>query len=361
MSDGQERRTARRFAARIKVNFRSVEELVTAYTGDVSRGGLFVTAAQQLPPGTDVQLAMEVPDGGPPALVPARVAYTLGVEEAQAQGKQPGMGMQFLESDVASLAERIATFLASSVDAEVVEPAEPLHVLVVDDSRGYRFAVERAMTAAGHRVTTAEHGLEALGKALKDPPDVILTDVTMPVMDGWQLLRLVRARDATRAIPVAFMSSLDSDADRIKGYELGVDDYIGKPIAPSALVLRVQRIVARGQREAGAGADQGMSGDLRQVALPSLLAFAEAERRTGLLSIVGPLGEASIGLSGGAVISVELPKPSPPSLFERLIAVLDWTEGRFVLRSAELVAGDEAVTVQQALLEHARRTDEAGS
>ena len=360
MSNGQERRTGRRFAARIKVNFRSVEELVTAYTGDVSRGGLFVTATQQLPPGTDVQLAMELPDGGPPALVPARVAYALSVEEAQAQGKQPGMGMTFLESDVASLAERIATFLASSVDAEEDEHAEPLHVLVVDDSKAYRLTVEKAMKAAGHRVTLAEHGLEALGKALKDLPDVILTDVTMPVMDGWQLLRLVRAREATRAIPVAFMSSLDSDADRIKGYELGVDDYIGKPIASSELVARVQRIVARGQREGGA-VDTGMSGDLRQVALPSLLAFAEAERRTGLLSIVGPLGEASIGLSGGAVISVDLPKPSPPSLFERLIAALDWQEGRFVLRSVELVAGEEAISVQQALLEHARRVDEAGA
>ena len=266
MSD-DERRRAYRFAARIKVRFRSIEELVTAYTEDVSRGGLYVTAAQQLPPGTEVQLSLELPDGGEPALVPARVAYLLDEPTARAQGRNPGMGMQFLEDHVTPLAERIARFLADTIGSGQHERPGPIHALVVDNSASYRELVARSLEDAGHHVTVAENGLEAFGKAMQRAPDIVLTDVTMPVMDGWQLLRLLRGRDATKKVPVVFLTSLDSERDRIKGYQRGVDDYIAKPFAGAELVARVLRIVTRSRWE-GVLHDPGdrttMTGDLRQ-------------------------------------------------------------------------------------------------
>ena len=361
MSDGSDRRAATpRFAARVKVRFRSVEELVTAYTDDISRGGLFVTSTHQLPPGSRVQVQMELPDEGPAARVPAEVAYTLSADEAEKAGRQPGMGMKFLEADIAPLAARIAVFLSATLDAQGEEGTEPIHVLVVDDSKSYRAAVASALTGAGHRVTEAEHGLDALGKAMKEPPDLVLTDVQMPVMDGWQLLRLMRARDKTKGVPVVFLTTLDSDADRIKGYELGIDDFIAKPSAAEELLARAHRVVARARREGVS--DEGMSGSLEQVALASLLAFAEAERRTGVLAVARPGGEAKIGLVDGAIVSVELPGGQrAPSLFEALLTLLDWQEGRFALHAVEVVAGDERVSVQGALLEHARRQDEANA
>src|SRR5262245_44367203 len=115
-----DRRQSRRFAARINVNFRSLDELVTTYTSDLSRGGIFVAASVQLPPGTEVQLSIDVPDGGPPARIPARVAYVLDRKTAQKQGRVPGMGMQFHGSDVASLGERIAAHLAQSVESQPI-------------------------------------------------------------------------------------------------------------------------------------------------------------------------------------------------------------------------------------------------
>jgi uncharacterized protein (TIGR02266 family) len=357
-----DRRSHPRFAARIKVRFRSVEELVTAYSGDLSQGGLFVTSAQQLPPGSRVQLSLDLPDGQPPALIPARVKYALDAAAARAQGKQPGMGMEFLEEHTAPLGERIARFLDRTVEAEAGQTAAPIHVLVVDDSATYRSALERALSGAGHRVTTAEHGLAALGLAMKAPPDLVLSDVTMPVMDGWKLLRQLRSRPATAGVPVVFLTTLDSERDRIRGYELGVDDYIAKPFVTEELLARVQRVVARARREGPAGGEAtGLSGELRQVSLPSLLAFAEAERRSGLLVLRGPEGEARVGLSGGAVVSVEGADVDPGApLLERLLPLLDRTSGRFDLRDAEPPGEDERVSVQQALLEHARRVDEAG-
>lgn len=359
-----DRRVANRFAARIKVNFRSVDELVTAYTGDLSQGGLYVAAAQQLPAGTEVQLSLELPDGGPPARIPARVAYALSAEEATAQGRQPGMGMEFLEVHTRQLARRIAAYVSSSVEMDA--PAEEtsfISVLVVEDSATQRSKVLQALSAAGLQVIEAEHGLEALGKAIKSQPDLVLTDVNMPVMDGWQLLRLLRGRPDTKNVPIVFLTTLGSEQDRIRGYEAGVDDYISKPFIDEELVARVRRVVARARAEHGLREhdEYGMSGDLRQVSVASLLAFAEAERRSGLVTLHGPRGEASVGLHQGVVISVDLPEGNEAPLFERLIEIIDWDVGRFDLSEGELVDRGEAVIVQQALLEHARRKDEAGA
>jgi uncharacterized protein (TIGR02266 family) len=364
MTDHPERRHAPRFAARIKVNFRSVDELVTAYTTDLSRGGLYVAASVQLPPGALVLLAFELPDGGLPVRIPARVAYVLDAEQAARQGRAPGMGMQFHEHDTAELGRRIAAYLASSVPSEETpanEEVSALHVLVVEDSAAQRGRVVAALEAAGHRVTTAEHGLEALGKALKEPPDVVLTDVNMPVMDGWQLLRLLRARDVTRNVPVIFLTTLDSERDRIRGYEAGVDDYIAKPAADDELALRVRRAVVRARMDGDRTEYAGLTGDLRQVSVASLLSFAASERRSGVLTLRGPEGEARVGLQQGAVISVDVPGVAPASLLDRLLVLLDWQDGRFELGQVELVPGNESVSIQHALLEHARRKDEASS
>ena len=357
-----ERRGGHRFAARIRVRFRSIEELVTAYTEDVSRGGLFVTATQQLPPGTEVQLSLELPDGNPPALVPARVAYVLDEATARSQGRNPGMGMQFVEADVASLAERIATFLANSIGSGEHERPAPIHALVVDDSEISRELVSRSLTDAGHNVTMAENGLEALGRAMRQPPDIVLTDVNMPLMDGWQLLRLLRASEKTKHVPIVFLTSLATERDRINGYRRGVDDYIAKPFVGAELVARVVRIVLRSRWEGAVhGGDTTMSGDLRQVTLHSLLAFAEAERRSVLITVQTPKTTARISMRSGLVSSVHWPDASAPeSLLERLLVVLDWPDGRFFMEDIELPESDESVRVQRALLEHARRSDEAG-
>src|SRR5690606_17166993 len=145
--------------------------LVTAYTTDLSHGGLYVAASVQLPPGTLVLLALELPDGGPPARIAARVAYVVGPDDAAAQGRQPGMGMEFREEDASELGQRIAAYLSESVEPQQIAPepeADPLHVLVVEDSASQRDQIVSALHGAGFRVTTADHGLEALGKALRE-------------------------------------------------------------------------------------------------------------------------------------------------------------------------------------------------
>jgi len=121
------------------------------------------------------------------------------------------------------------------------------------------------------------------------------------------------------------------------------------------------RIVMR-QRWEGpiGGAGTSMNGDLQQVTLPSLVAFTEAERRSGLITIHTSTQQARIGVRDGVVTSVHIPDPgAPASLPERLLIVLDWRDGRFVMDATHVVEGGESVRVQMALMEHARRKDEA--
>ena len=73
----------------------------------------------------------------------------------------------------------------------------------------------------------------------------MLTDVQMPVMDGWNLVRILRSRDTTKRVPIVFLSSLAGEKERIKAYEMGVADFLAKPLAPAALVSRLVQIMAR--------------------------------------------------------------------------------------------------------------------
>ena len=113
-------------------------------------------------------------------------------------------------------------------------------ILVVDDSRINLKAVSRMLE--GHfRVLTAESGVAALAIAAQSPPpDLILLDVMMPEMDGYEVMERLRARDATRAIPVIFVTARVTDEDEQHGLSLGAADYITKPFSPAILLARIR-------------------------------------------------------------------------------------------------------------------------
>src|SRR5207302_9873488 len=126
-------------------------------------------------------------------------------------GKPAGMGIQFLDLDEQALT-RIGQFIAEqSVTAES-DPAsrrgKPLKVLVVDDDHSSREAAAKPFRDRGDDVRTASDGVDALAACLKDPPDVILSDVQMPRMDGWQLVRIVRSRAELAQVAMLFLTRL---------------------------------------------------------------------------------------------------------------------------------------------------------
>ncbi len=118
-------------------------------------------------------------------------------------------------------------------------------ILMVDDERDFVFAMKRCLEAAGYEVVAAYDGRQAL-QLVADPasrPDLIILDVFMPPPSGWDVLQALRADDDTRSIPVVMLTSATGDADKARGWDLGVDWYLTKPFDPRDLLTVIERLL----------------------------------------------------------------------------------------------------------------------
>lgn len=131
------------------------------------------------------------------------------------------------------------------------------HVLVVEDDRSVRDAVERALSFEGYEVATARDGAEALSMVMNDPPDAIVLDVMMPHVDGLEACRRIRARgDDT---PILILTARHEVSDRVAGLDAGADDYMVKPFALEELLARLRALM---RRSVGATTEVLTVGDL---------------------------------------------------------------------------------------------------
>jgi DNA-binding response OmpR family regulator len=122
-------------------------------------------------------------------------------------------------------------------------------ILVVDDEPEAVELVEFNLKQSGYAVTTAADGAEALKKARAQIPDLIVLDVMLPEMDGFEICKTLRLDPATARIPILMLTAKAAEIDRVLGLELGADDYLTKPFSPRELLLRIKKIIARGQIE----------------------------------------------------------------------------------------------------------------
>ena len=125
----------------------------------------------------------------------------------------------------------------------------PHHILVVDDHAQITLLLEQYLTGQGFTVATARNGQEALAQVAAQAPALILLDVMMPGMDGFEFMRNLRA---THDVPVIFLTARQEELDLLMGFNLGADDYLTKPFRMSELVARVRAIL----RRAGADAEE---------------------------------------------------------------------------------------------------------
>ncbi len=115
----------------------------------------------------------------------------------------------------------------------------PTDILAIDDDKMSHKFIKRALEPAGYELRSAFNGEEGLEAALQNPPQIILLDVEMPGMNGYDVCTQLRQHEITRDIPVIFLSSHSSLRERMQGYEVGADDYLVKPFEPENLVARV--------------------------------------------------------------------------------------------------------------------------
>jgi DNA-binding response OmpR family regulator len=118
-------------------------------------------------------------------------------------------------------------------------------ILIAEDERDIRELIIFTLKFAGHEVIPTKDGEEAYATALQTAPDLILLDVRMPRMTGYEACEQIKANPATRAIPVVFLSAKGQESEIKTGLDAGADEYILKPFSPDQLIGQVKTILAR--------------------------------------------------------------------------------------------------------------------
>ena len=143
-------------------------------------------------------------------------------------------------------------------------PVVPDRVLVVDDEPDIVALVAYHLAKAGYRVSTASSGGDAVTLARQERPALIVLDLMLPGMSGFDVLEQLRADDTTHGVAVLLLTARREEPDRIRGLSLGADDYLTKPFSPQELVLRVAAILRR------VGAAPQVEGDVLRVGTMSI-------------------------------------------------------------------------------------------
>jgi DNA-binding response OmpR family regulator len=132
-----------------------------------------------------------------------------------------------------------------SKHAETLGKTMP-HILLVEDDVLIQGPVVRALGAVGHQVTTAADGANGLKIALETDFDLIILDILLPEMDGWEVCKTIRQRST---VPILMLTALSDEVDRVLGLELGADDYLTKPFSTRELIARIKALLRRVQMD----------------------------------------------------------------------------------------------------------------
>lgn len=238
-------------------------------------------------------------------------------------------------------------------------------ILIVDDDHRMQREVYDALKPAGHDIMPVANGLVALARACLVTPDLIISDVVMPVMDGWTLLARVREHTRLARVPFILLTSKNVNTDLQRGFRLGADDYLPKPFDPAELILRAERLLTRGRGKTTSPADEpvpigvGLTGDLADFSLTTLLTCFATERKTGTIVVRDGRTRGRVFIRNGHVVGARLDHGPELRNTEALFWLLRWTTGRFEFRASAVEMTDEVRTPTSYLvLEAARRLDE---
>jgi CheY-like chemotaxis protein len=120
-------------------------------------------------------------------------------------------------------------------------------ILLVEDNEDNRVVYRTMLTHFGYEVLEAGDGAEAIRRAREDRPDVILMDISIPVIDGWEATRTLKADPATSGIPVIALTAHAMDADRARATEIGFDVFLAKPVEPRRVVSEVRKLLGEAE------------------------------------------------------------------------------------------------------------------
>ena len=248
-------------------------------------------------------------------------------------------------------------------------------ILVIDDDINILSVLRILFQKEGFQVQTAFDGEDGLKKVIVGGVDLILSDVDMPKMSGFEVFQKLKMQGIIRQIPVIMMSAGVGPVDRAKYLDEGAEDFIVKPFNAIELLARVRRILSRASGQIGAPAatagdgttapgsrpQELTRGKLGEIMVPDLIQFFMVGQKDGFLELTVPGATARMFFIGGAIIHCTVVERSGIAREgeDAVFNMLCWTEGNF--RAAfEKVAMPRRIKTptHELLLEHARRSDD---
>lgn len=224
------------------------------------------------------------------------------------------------------------------MSAEASDAPRRRTLLVVDDNRLIAAMIRDFFESHDYQVRTAEHGRSALTEIDKLTPDVIICDVLMPEMDGWQLFEEVKRRPELSETPFVFLTVESELPKRLRGWHLGADDYVTKPFEVEELHARVEHILERriALEQARRGGGALLSGSVEHLAISDLLQILALNARSGILRLERGTESGHAVFIEGHVVHAEC---SGAVGVKALYRMLGWSDARFRV----VPLGDEAV------------------
>ncbi len=233
-------------------------------------------------------------------------------------------------------------------------------LLVDGDVKSLR-VLEVSLKKAGFNVTTAINGADALEKVETSQPDLIISDTRMPDLDGFGFCQRLKQNPAWTEIPFIFLTGSKSVEDKIRGLELGVEEYLTKPIYIKEIITRVKILLQKKERaslEEKKDTKTKFTGQLSDMAVVDLIQTIEISRKSGVIHFESENRRAAIYFRNGKVIDAELARLQGVDAVYRLLI---WTDGAFEVEFKNIRRKDVVELSSQGLLmEGMRRLDEWG-
>ncbi|MBW6504800.1 DUF4388 domain-containing protein [bacterium] len=232
-------------------------------------------------------------------------------------------------------------------------PPGTKRVLIADPSDKSRRALSIYLRDKGLEIVEAADGSKALSEALLRKPDILLIDLSVPILPPERLLQILRNNPNTRSMPVFFLSDREQS---VSGFRQGVDEFIRKPFHEEEILLRIQRALFQDPLSEALTGDSEISGNLSQIFLPDLWQMLAMNRKSGILQVDGERVSGSVYIERGEIVSAVTRNITGEKALFRLIPL---KEGRFRFLPGKVGVRRTIFTPsQQAILEGMRHDDE---
>lgn len=178
-------------------------------------------------------------------------------------------------------------------------------VLIIDDEPSTRTILERILRKDGFQTWQAQNGKVALEKIRSVQPDLIISDILMPELDGFELITKLRETPETQDIPFIFLSVKDDPVDQLKGFRMGANEYLVKPFTSAGILDAVKRVMEKADRIKGLREDVDISGSLGRIGLIEVVQIIEFNDKTGELFLLTPSGRVTgaVYINQGQVVN----------------------------------------------------------